>query len=137
LEWVIDNSVALAWVLNDEQSATANRFLTEIAREDQLWIPPLWWYEVSNALAICRRRGRVSEPEAHAAFSRLDGLMLMTDTLLGREGMARFYSLASANRLTAYDASYLELAQRKGIGLATLDERLAAAAMASGVEVFA
>ena len=137
MEWVIDSSIALACVLPDEQSATANRFLTELHRDDQLWIPPLWWYEVSNALAICRRRGRVSESEVHVAISRLDDLLLMTDTLLGREAMTRLYLLAGEHGLTAYDASYLELAQRKGIGLATLDHRLAAAAAASGVEVFA
>jgi len=137
MEWVIDSSIALAWVLPDEQSDRARRFGYRLGGEERLWIPPLWWYEVSNALAICRRRGRASDSEVHAAFSRLGGLQLMTDTLLGREGMTRHYLLAGECGLTAYDAAYLELARRRGIGLATLDERLADAARASGVEVLA
>jgi predicted nucleic acid-binding protein len=37
--------------------------------------------------------------------------------------------------LSAYDGAYLELAQRKGLGLATLDRRLRAAALKAGVKV--
>lgn len=135
MEWVIDSSIALAWVLPDEQSDRARRFGDSLEGDERLWIPPLWWYEISNALTICQRRKRLGDSDVHAAIQRINGLMLMTDTLLGCDGITKLYSLANENNLTAYDASYLELARRKGIGLATLDQRLAAAATASGVEV--
>ncbi|GDX94751.1 hypothetical protein LBMAG47_04150 [Planctomycetia bacterium] len=41
--------------------------------------------------------------------------------------------LARSHRLSVYDATYLELALRHGLPLATLDARLAAAATAAGV----
>lgn len=136
MEWVIDSSIALAWALPDEQSATANRFITELHRDDQLWIPALWWYEISNGLTVCQRRGRLSDSALPEALRLIGDLLLSTDTMLGCEGIARFSSVARERCLTAYDAAYLELAGRRGIGLATLDHALAAAAAAAGVEVF-
>jgi predicted nucleic acid-binding protein len=47
----------------------------------------------------------------------------------------RFQALAKKHTLSAYDAAYLELAQRKGIGLATLDKHLANAARKAGVQI--
>ena len=45
-------------------------------------------------------------------------------------------ALARQYDLSAYDAAYLELAMRRGLPLATLDEDLEAAAAAVGVEKY-
>jgi hypothetical protein len=52
MEWVLDGSLALAWVLPDETSPAADRFIARMAPGDVLWVPTLWWYEVSNGLAV-------------------------------------------------------------------------------------
>ena len=41
--------------------------------------------------------------------------------------------LARTHNLTAYDAAYLDLARSRGLGLATVDQRLAAACRTVGV----
>jgi predicted nucleic acid-binding protein len=45
------------------------------------------------------------------------------------------HHLAEQHRLTAYDAAYLEVAQRAGLPLATLDGDLRKAALAAGAEL--
>lgn len=131
--WVLDPSVALAWGLPDEQSEGATDFLERLQPDDVFWVPTLWWYEVSNALAVARRRHRVAEAETARLVELYGSLPVQTDPLLGREALARLAALAARHDLTAYDASYLELALRRGIGLATLDEAQARAAADDGM----
>ena len=134
--WVIDASMALAWVFPDERSDEADRFFEHVAPGDARWVPSLWWLEVTNALLSARRRGRLTEAEAVRAIQIFGELQLETDALTGAEGAWRLHVLAKRYVLSAYDAAYLELAQRKTLGLATLDEKLSEAARQSGLPVF-
>lgn len=131
--WVLDPSVALAWGLPDELSRHATEFLERLRPDDVFWIPALWWYEIANALAVARRRHRVAEAESARLVELYGSLPVHTDPLLGREALARLAALAARHDLTAYDAAYLEIALRRGIGLATLDEAQARAAADDGV----
>ena len=131
--WVLDASVALAWGLPDEQSKAATEFLGRLRADDMFWIPALWWYEISNALSVARRRHRVAEAETARLVELYGALPVQTDPMLGREALVRLTALAARHGLAAYDAAYLELALRRGIGLATLDDAQARAATADGV----
>lgn len=135
MELVLDCSLALAWTVPDEGSKAAERLLSRIDPESKLWIPALWWYELSNALTIAQRRGRLNDSDALRLIELYRRLPLFTDTLLGADAVFRFRSLAQRYSLSAYDAAYLELAQRRGIALATLDEALKKAARKTGVQV--
>ncbi len=135
MELVLDCSLALAWTVPDEGSKAAECLLSRIDRESKLWIPALWWYELSNALTIAQRRERLSDSDALRLIELYRRLPLLTDTLLGADAVFRFRSLAQRYNLSAYDAAYLELAQRRGVGLASLDEALIKAARKAGVRV--
>lgn len=135
MNWVLDCSLALAWALPDETSKRADRFLAELPNGSLLWVPALWWYEVSNALTMAQRRRRLTESEARRIVELYEALPLQTDANLSPDAMWRFLALAKEHILSAYDTAYLELAQRKGIGLATLDKRLAGAARKAGIQV--
>jgi predicted nucleic acid-binding protein len=135
MELVLDCSVVLAWVIPDESSKTAERLLSRLDKDSRLWIPALWWYELSNALTIAQRRGRLNDSDTLRLIELYRQLPLFTDTLLGADAVFRFRVLAQRYNLSAYDAAYLELAQRRGVGLATLDEDLAKAARKAGVRV--
>src|SRR5260370_884667 len=92
--------------------------------------PTLWWFEVRNALVQGERRGRFSE-FATARFLRdISRLAITIDRAPSEQGVL---TLARRHRLTVYDASYLELAQREALPLATLDKELATAAGAEQV----
>ena len=135
MNWVLDCSLALAWGLPDESSKRAERFLAELPKESILSVPALWWYEISNALTVAQRRRRLTESDNTRLVELYGSLPIHTDTHLGPEAVWRLQALAHEHTLSAYDAAYLELAQRKGLGLATLDRSLAAAARKAGVKV--
>jgi predicted nucleic acid-binding protein len=134
MDCVIDSSIALAWALPDETSKEAERFLSRISIENILWVPPLWWYEVANALLMAQRRKRLTEAERIRLIELYGKLPIRTDMALDSEKMGRFHALAIEYNLSAYDASYLELAQRRGLGLATVDRQLRLVAQRAGVK---
>ena len=133
MSWVLDASVALAWVLPDERSPLADSFLVGLQPDSQLWIPALWWYEVANALSVACKKNRLTESDVPRVIDLYQQLPIRVDTLLGNEAMVRWHLLATAHTLTVYDCAYLELAQRKGLGLASLDHTLSAKARELGV----
>ncbi|MBN2498321.1 MAG: type II toxin-antitoxin system VapC family toxin [Deltaproteobacteria bacterium] len=133
MDLVLDCSMALAWAIPDEGSEAADRLLSGLERGSRLWIPALWWYELSNALTVAQRRGRLSDSDLLRLIELYRTLPLFTDTLLGAEAVFRFRVLAQRYKLSAYDAAYLELAQRRGLGLMTLDGGLAKAARGAGI----
>jgi len=135
MDWVIDSSIALAWALPDETSREADRFLSRISNSNILWVPPLWWYEVANALLMAQRRKRLNEAQTIRLIELYGKLPIQTDMVLGPDKMRRFHALAIEYNLSAYDASYLEMAQQRGLGLATVDRQLRSIAQKAGVKV--
>lgn len=135
MEWVLDCSLALAWALPDETSPRADRFLARASRQDIFWVPALWWYEVANALTVAQRRHRLTEADSARLVELYGSLPIQTDTLVGPESIWRLHVLAREHGLSAYDAAYLELAERRGLALATLDRHLMRAARKMGVRM--
>ena len=135
IEAVIDCSLALAWVLPDETSATADRLRKRLSRGSRLWVPALWWYELSNVLVTAQRRKRLTETDAKLALQQYRRLPIETEFELDMESLWRACLMAVRYGLSAYDAAYLELAHRKGLRLATLDRALISAAHKAGVPI--
>jgi predicted nucleic acid-binding protein len=129
--FVVDVSVAAAWVLPDENDAAAEALLRRLPGATAP-VPSLFWHEARNVVLTAERRGLIATGEAIAAMSRLRRLPL-EDAGPGRDGAV--LALAARHQLSAYDASYLALAVDSTLPLATLDRRLATAARADGVEV--
>lgn len=134
MAFVLDSSVALAWVLPDESSPAADGLVERLLREEVV-VPPLWPLEVGNVLITAMRRARLAAPDVERIAADLRALPVTTDPSCSREALARSLSLALRRGLTTYDAAYLELAQRRNIPLATLDARLREACVAEGVAV--
>jgi len=135
MHWVIDSSIALAWALPDETSKEADLVLDRILAGNIFWVPALWWYEMANALLMVQRRKRLTEADRMRLIELYRRLPIQTDMMLDSDIMVRFHSLAIEYNLSAYDTAYLELAQRKGLGLATVDRHLRSAAQKAGVKV--
>ena len=136
MRWVTDASYAAALFLPDETSPAARRFFAGLKPSDEVWVPALWWYEITNVLIIAERRKRVTPADVAKIISLYTQLNLETDTLSGTRYSGRLCEIAKTGHLTAYDAAYLELAMRKDAALATLDKKLAKAANLSGVNLF-
>jgi len=127
---VIDNSVAMAWVMDDERSPFSERLLVEIQSEAQAITIPLFWDEVLNTLIVNERRKRVGKGGAGALLLYLRSLGVEERP---RPSDAAVIELAYRYQLTGYDASYLALAIEERSILATNDKQLAQAALREGL----
>jgi predicted nucleic acid-binding protein len=128
MPFVLDASVAACWAFDDEDHPVAALALERI-RTDEALVPSLWWFEVRNMLTVNERRGRIAEADTAAFLRSLSRLGVAVDRSPDEGAVL---SLARRRRLTVYDASYLELALREALPLATLDAELARAARAEG-----
>lgn len=136
MDWVIDCSCAAALFLPDESSSKAKSFISDLAEDSTLWIPALWWYEMTNVLTVAERRKRISHFEVLKIIHLFDQFDLNTDNSSGAEFSNQVYELTRLYKLSAYDATYLELSIRKEAGLASLDKQLLNASKEAGVKVF-
>ena len=133
-EIVLDASVALTWCFKNEATAAADRVLERLAIESAA-VPAMWHLEIANVLALSERRQRIT-PAASAEFiALLETLVIVVDGETAARAFTRVLDLAREERLTAYDAAYLELAMRLGIPLASKDADLCDAAERVGVIV--
>lgn len=128
--FVVDASVSAAWFLPDEATPATEAALMATATQ-AVWVPALWLLEMGNLLLNAQRRKRITAEKRRQLALAASSLRLHVD----REpvSISALDELAALYGLTAYDAAYLELALRRGIGLATQDEALAAAMAKAGV----
>ena len=83
-----------------------------------------------NGLLMAERRSRITEDRLQERLQDLIKLPIDSDTDSNLEDA---FALARTHRLSFYDATYLELAIRRDIPLATLDNALDRAATAEGL----
>ena len=131
---VLDSSVALAWVLPGEGNKATEALLDEIAAAGAA-APGLWPLETANVLLYAERARRITGDERRRSLTTLAALPIHIDPDTAAQAFGRTLSLAESQGLTLYDASYLELALRLVLPLASLDKKLRQAAQASGVEL--
>ena len=135
MPYVIDPSVALAWLLPDETNDRAAAFRVAVENGADAWIPVHWWLEVGNGLLMAERRKRITADGVAQALSLLNSLPFEQDEQTAEHIPARTLALARKHGLTIYDAAYLELAQRRGAILATFDDQLLKAAAVEKVSI--
>lgn len=128
----MDTSATMAWCFADERTAASLVLLDRVSADGAV-VPALWHAEVANVLAQAERRRRIA-PAATAEFLALLGeLRLDTDDAPPGRATGPVLALAREHGLTAYDATTLDLATRRGLALATRDAELRRAAGAVGV----
>jgi predicted nucleic acid-binding protein len=134
MDFVLDASVAAAWVLDDEQSDLADQVIDSLDVKTAT-APHLWALEVANILTVCERRGRIDAAKRKLMAEAVKDLGVIEQPHTQDAVFGEVMDLAAKHALSAYDASYLELAMRLGVPLATLDKPLEKAALAEGVAV--
>lgn len=130
---VVDASVVVAWLFDDEDEPRADRVLRQLVEGGAL-VPHLWHLETRNALLTAERRGRLSAAEVKERLDALKDLPIVTDQ---EPDLQSAFDLARAHGLSLYDALYLEIAKRENAELATLDGPLGRAAAVEGVPLSA
>jgi predicted nucleic acid-binding protein len=133
--FVLDNSVVMAWYFEDEANDYTAEILQSLAEGDAL-VPAIWPLEVANVLLVGERGGRSTEARTSRFIALLDALPIRVDAATSQHALSGVLTLAREQRLSAYDAAYLDLAMREGVSLATQDKALRRAAEACGVGLF-
>ena len=128
---VIDSSITLSWCFEDERTDVTATLLYRVAETGAL-VPALWRLEVANGLQVALRCGRIDVAYRDATIANLRDLAIDVDPETDR-AWSEILQLADRFRLTLYDAAYLELAQRRQLPLASLDNELRAAGQMLGV----
>lgn len=129
---VLDSSVTLAWVYDDETTDPICEVFRLIA-EKGAWVPSLWKLEVGNILEMGVRKRRHDAEFQSSTIEDLEDLPIRVDGETDQHAWGKTIELAAKHRLTLYDAAYLELATRRRLPLATLNGELREAAAAEGV----
>jgi predicted nucleic acid-binding protein len=129
---VLDSSLALSWYFEDERTPAADALLDRVVDQGAT-VPGLWRLEVANGLRTAIRRRRIDKAFRDRALAQIARLPITVDPDTDRYAWTTILHLADGFGLTPYDAAYLELAQRRTLPLATLDEPLRAAASKLGV----
>lgn len=129
----MDCSVSAAWCLQDEHSDAAGDLLAALTNREA-FVPELWLSEMANVLAVAERRDRIDRDDATAAVQLLGRLPVQV-VAIGAQALPAILEVARSAGLSAYDATYLELARRLGLPLATFDARLAGSAPDMGLDV--
>jgi predicted nucleic acid-binding protein len=132
VSFVVDNSIALAWCFEDEQTEPIMGLLDRVA-ENGAYAPALWPLEALNGLLMAERRKRLDSKRRHRLEGFLKDLPIELDTETADQVWTATSRLAERYRLTVYDAAYLELAQRRKVPLATLDQDLIRSGKALGM----
>jgi predicted nucleic acid-binding protein len=132
LRYVLDASVAASWCFEDEFHPIAEIASALLLSSASAATPLIFWFELRNVLLAGMRRGRISQYLLTESLVRVGRAPIKIEPLPDDEPIL---ALAIRHRLTFYDATYLELAQRERIALATLDQALARAATAENVSL--
>ncbi len=135
IPFVLDCSVTIAWFLEDEITPFSDSVQYSFAQGAHAWVPAIWLYEVINAFIVAERRKRITPQKIEGFLEVLESLPVYVDALPNFTDLRRIMNLCREQNLASYDAAYLELAQRKGIPLATLDQRLITAAENLNIEL--
>jgi predicted nucleic acid-binding protein len=131
--FVVDTSVVMSWYFKDETNKYADTVLDKLTGAIAV-VPSIWPLEVVNVLIVAERQKRLSESDSIRFLTLLSQLPIVVE-YERPEMMKELLALARAYNLSSYDASYLYLAMRKGLPMATLDNKLIEAAISIDIPI--
>ncbi|MDR2214705.1 MAG: type II toxin-antitoxin system VapC family toxin [Nevskiaceae bacterium] len=136
-DFVLDNSVAMRWVLPNSGRPEAHRYADDVL--DRLvagataLVPDLWQVEAASVLLKAEKKAQISAADTERLVSFFDALRIETQR---QSNISAVIAVARTHGLSGYDAVYLELAIHSGLPLATADEGLGKAARTAGVPLY-
>jgi predicted nucleic acid-binding protein len=131
---IIDCSLTMAWCFADEVTAETARVQDRMIGEAAV-VPSHWHLEVVNVLAMAERRNRINVTDAVSFLRLLETFDMQIDGETSSRAFDHLPALCRSHGLSSYDAAYLDLALRRRLPLASLDEDLRAAAVRLGIQV--
>jgi len=134
--FVLDASVALAWVVDRGAEPYAIAVQNKILNGDRPVVPEFWQLEIANVLALVLRKGTLTADEIEKGLQYYETFLRASAETVGNvPSMREVFETACNLNLTSYDALYVDLARRESLPLATLDKALRTAAGKAGVKL--
>jgi predicted nucleic acid-binding protein len=130
--FIADASFAAAWCFEDEATAETDRYL-HFAAVHGILVPALWQYEIVNFLRMAERRLRITVAEADLRLAALLKLVVEVEEVPLHMSCQNILAIARTFNITAYDASYIDLAQRTALPLASNDTKMISVAKYLGL----
>jgi predicted nucleic acid-binding protein len=132
--FVVDCSIAMAWLFHDEATPKTAALLNRLATETAL-VPAWWFIEITNVLAMAEGNGRITATQSEAFIADLGKLGIERDDEAPDRAFTHLLTLCRTHQLTSYDAVYLDLAVRRNLPLASLHDDLRKTANKVGVRL--
>lgn len=132
--FVLDNSIVMSWCFLDESDSYSDMILEKL-QETEAIVPSIWPLEVGNVLLVAERNKRLSEADSTRFIALLNELPIIVDQEAPERMLKEIFALAREHSISSYDASYLDLAMRYGLRIATSDKSILRAAKKSKVPV--
>ena len=126
-KFVVDNSVVMTWCFGDETNKYSDAVLDGL-NTSTAFVPSIWPLEVGNVLLVAERRKRLSVADSTRFIALIAELPIIVQQEQPERMMEDIVALARKHKISTYDASYLDLAMRKGVPIATPDNKLIEAA---------
>jgi len=133
--FVLDNSIVMAWCFREIENAYAHQIL-EVLMVGKAFVPAIWLLEVGNSILVAERRNRITPGDGPAFLDSLAAMPIQVEPESADRVLGEILDLARKHQLSTYYTSYLDLAMRRKIPLATQDKALTRAAAACGVPLF-
>jgi len=132
--FVVDNSVVMTWCFRDEENEYSLKVLSMLEKS-LAYVPAIWPLEAGNVLVYAERRGRINKSDSSYILELLSNLPIIVEQESSGRMLSEIFMLARNCGLSTYDASYLDLAMKMSLPLATLDEKLKKAARSCKVKL--
>lgn len=134
-KFIVDASIGFSWVHQGQATPETDKLLEAVADGAEVIVPALWHLEMANVLLTAQRRHRLTATQRKTALEKLTAMQFSVDEEGTRQAFGKTSELAEKYGLTVYDATYLELAVRLSLPLATRDDSLKQAAKLCGVKI--
>ncbi len=128
MKFVLDCSVTMAWCFEDEVNEYTEKVLDFLQKKNEARVPPIWKLEVINVLLLAQKKKKIDGLIATNFKNALLNLPIHIDHTATDRAFETVFEIGKECDLTSYDASYLELAFREKIPIATQDNALIKAA---------
>ncbi|MGD0466340.1 MAG: type II toxin-antitoxin system VapC family toxin [Gammaproteobacteria bacterium] len=132
---ILDASITLSWCFHDEQTPLTSKILEQLQTKTA-FVPNIWPLEIGNILILATRHKRIHYADAIQFIELLNKLNIEVDNETTYKAFQEILALAHSEKLTTYDAAYIELAMRKGAPLASKDRELCKVAERLGIQIY-
>ena len=137
MKLVVDNSVVMRWLFKDGSEADRDyaEKVANLVETHDVYVPALFVPEAANVISRALKAKVISKTDSISCFDLIEDMAATVAPLADTKAVMHLALRSFDDSLSAYDASYLLLAESLSCPLATLDQDLRKAAVKRSVDI--